>query len=154
MALGDFIIHQLAQDYLQKNYESLQPDGGAQGQADISRRSLVAMSKPRQNMYNLDFGFKPEDLTPPEPDPFAPIRYSCVFWADHLLNSNSSESRKELADNGAVFSFLEEHSLHWIEILSLLVLERSGWQFQSRVDRLARVVSVSRRLLVLVLVLV
>jgi hypothetical protein len=78
------------------------------------------MSRLKQNMYNLDFDFKPEDMTPPQPDPLAPIRYFCVFWAGHLLNGNSLESKKEMADDGAVFSFLEKHFLHWIESLSLL----------------------------------
>lgn len=38
----------------------------------------------RRNMYNLDFAFKPKDMTPPYPDLLTPVRCSCVFWADHL----------------------------------------------------------------------
>ncbi|KAL2133700.1 hypothetical protein VTI74DRAFT_1876 [Chaetomium olivicolor] len=117
-----YLIHQSAKDYLEENFTSrLQLAGVAQGHTDISRRSIDAMSSMlKQNMYNLDFGFKPENISPPDPDPLASIRYSCVFWADHLLNSESSERRRELTDDGAVFKFLKERFLRWLESLSLL----------------------------------
>ena len=118
------LIHQSAKDYLEENYTSrLQPAGVAQGHADISRRSIDAMSSTlKQNIYDLTFGFKPKDMRPPDPDPLTPIRYSCVFWADHLcfLNSKSPECQRELTDEAAVFKFLKEHLLHWLESLSLL----------------------------------
>ncbi|KAK4206474.1 hypothetical protein QBC37DRAFT_381060 [Rhypophila decipiens] len=119
-----YLIHQSAKDYLDENYTSrLQPVGVAQGHAEISRRSINAMSSLlRQNMYNLDFGFKPKDVALPNPDPLAALRYSCVFWADHLciLNGDNPECKRELSDDGAVFDFLKQHFLHWLESLSLL----------------------------------
>jgi hypothetical protein len=117
-----YLIHQSAKDYLDENYTSrLQPTGVAQGHADISRRSIDAMfSMLKQNMYNLDFGFKAKNTSPPDPDPLTPIRYSCVFWADHLLNGENRERKKALADDGAVFGFLNERFLRWLESLSLL----------------------------------
>jgi hypothetical protein len=117
-----FLIHQSAKDYLDENYTSrLQLAGVAQGHADISRRSIAAMSLIlKQNIYDLDFGFKPKDISPPQPDPLAPIRYSCVFWADHLLNDDRPEGKRELSDDGTVFKFLKERFLHWLESLSLL----------------------------------
>ncbi|RYO78031.1 hypothetical protein DL764_010155 [Monosporascus ibericus] len=118
------LIHQSAKDYLDENYTSkLQPAGVSQGHTDIGRRSIDAMSSVlKQNMYSLDFGFKPEDMTPPDPDPLAPIRYSCVFWADHLcfLNDEHPKSLKELTDDGKVFTFLKDRFLRWLESLSLL----------------------------------
>lgn len=85
-----YLIHQSAKDYLGDNYTTrLHPAGPAQGHADISMRSIDAMSSMlRQNMYNLDPGLKPKDMTPPSPDPLVPIRYSCVFWVDHLCSLN------------------------------------------------------------------
>jgi hypothetical protein len=75
----------------------------------------------KQNIYDLDFGFKPRDMKPPQPDPLTQIRYSCVFWADHLiLNSKSPECKRELTDDGPVFGFLRERFLRWLESLSLL----------------------------------
>ncbi|KAJ4305977.1 hypothetical protein N0V88_000767 [Collariella sp. IMI 366227] len=118
------LIHQSAKDYLEKNYESrLQPAGTAQGHAEIIRRSIDAMSSIlRQNLYNLDYGFQPENMTPFDPDPLAPIRYSCAFWADHLcsLNSDNSWFQGELTDDGKVIGFLKEYFLRWLESLSLL----------------------------------
>ena len=117
-----YFIHQSAKDYLQANYTSIQPAGVAQGHTDISRRSIDAMSTIlKRNIYNLDFGFKPKDMRPPQPDPLAPIRYSCVFWADHLsLNVDAPECKRALTDDGAVFKFLKERFLHWLESLSLM----------------------------------
>jgi hypothetical protein len=118
------LIHQSAKDYLSDNYTTrLQPAGVAQGHIDIGIRAIDTMSSMlRRNMYNLDFGFKPENMTPPDPDPLAPIRYSCVFWADHLCSLNSDNSRfpGELMDDGKAFGFLEEYFLRWLESLSLL----------------------------------
>ncbi len=76
----------------------------------------------RRNIYNLDFSFKLENITPPDPDPLAPIQYSCIFWADYLCSMNSDNSRflGELMDNRKVFGFLKECFLCWLESLSLL----------------------------------
>jgi hypothetical protein len=118
-----YLIHQSAKDYLDENYTSrLQPAGAAQGHTDIGKRSIDAMSLVlKQNMYNLDFGFKPKDMAPPNPDPLAPIRYSCVFWADHLcsLSGENPTLLRELMDS-KIFGFLKEYFLRWLESLSLL----------------------------------
>lgn len=91
--------------------------GVAQAHVDIGTRAIDAMSsvlKLKRNIYNLDYGFKPKDLTPPDPDPLAPIQYSCVFWADHLCSlSDNSRSLGELTDDGKVFAFLKECFLRW-----------------------------------------
>ncbi|KAK0760127.1 LOW QUALITY PROTEIN: hypothetical protein N5P37_007207 [Trichoderma harzianum] len=76
----------------------------------------------RQNMYNLDYGFKPDDMRPPQPDSLAPLQYSCVFWADHLTAAIGENFDHEgvLADDGEVLKFLREKFLHWLEGLSLV----------------------------------
>lgn len=115
------VVHQSVKDFLEKNYKTrLQSAGPAQGHADISRRSIDAMfSKLEKNVYNLDFGFKPKDITPPDPDPLAPVRYSCVFWVDHLC-FKSPEYKRELIDDGLVLGFLKSRFLRWLESLSLI----------------------------------
>ncbi|KJZ69045.1 hypothetical protein HIM_11571 [Hirsutella minnesotensis 3608] len=118
-----FLIHQSAKDYLDENFEDrLQQSGTAQGHADIGRRSIEAMSSVlKHNMYDLDYGFKREGMKAPEPDPLAPIGYSCVFWADHLFESGETSScKRQLSDDGAEFRFLKEPLLYWLESLSLL----------------------------------
>jgi NACHT domain len=136
------LIHQSAKDYL-KNCESrLQEAGIAEGHVNISRRSVKAMSLIlKQNIYTLQFGFKPRDMRPPDPDPLAPIRYSCVFWADHLcfLNGEDPKYRRELIDDGPVFGFLKERFLYWLESLSLLGRLSDGVQSIRKLLYIARV---------------
>jgi hypothetical protein len=119
-----YLIHQSAKDYFQENYESrLRPTGMSQGHEDLAMRSIQALSSDlRQNMYNLDYGFKPENISPPDPDPLASIRYSCVFWVDHLyaVNLVILKHKEALMDDGAVLKFLREKLLNWLESLSLL----------------------------------
>ena len=74
-------IHQSAKEYLTINASTLIfPVGHWNIHYDMFSRSLDALSKPlRRDMYNLqDPGMKNV------PDPLSPIRYSCVFWVDHL----------------------------------------------------------------------
>jgi hypothetical protein len=126
------LIHQSANDYLEKNYKSrLQQAGPAQGHSQIVRRSSAAMSsvlKPKKNMYNLDLGFTPENMASPDQDPLAPIRYSCISWADHLcsLDGDNFWCLGELTDDGKVFGFLKEYFLRWLESLSLIGQLSSG----------------------------
>ncbi|KAK4031569.1 hypothetical protein C8A01DRAFT_51395 [Parachaetomium inaequale] len=71
------LIHQSAKDYLDENYKfRLQLARPAQGYSEIVRRSTDTMSLIlRYNIYNLDLGFKPENITPSDLDPLAPIHH-------------------------------------------------------------------------------
>ena len=135
-----FVIHQSANDYLTT---WLQPAGVTQGHIDISRRSLDAMTSilEQKNPYNLDFGFRPKEMSPPQRDPLAPIRYSCVFWVDHLcsLNSDNSMFLGELTVDGKVFGFLKECFLRWLESLSLIRELSSGLLSIRKILRAAQV---------------
>lgn len=119
-----YLIHQSAKDYLYDNFNRrLQSSGTAQGHVDIGRRSIGAMTKVlKQNMYDLDYGFTPENLEPPQRDRLASIWYSCLFWADHFVagTSGNPEGKSALADDGEVIGFLREKLLHWLEYLSVL----------------------------------
>lgn len=118
-----YLIHQSAKDYLSNNFNRIQSSGIAQGHVDIGRRSIDAMVKVlKQNMYDLDNGFKPENMEPPQPDPLASIRYSCVFWADHFVAGagENPEGKRALADDGNVCEFLKKRLLYWLECLSIM----------------------------------
>ncbi|KAF5136431.1 Vegetative incompatibility protein HET-E-1 [Metarhizium anisopliae] len=145
-----YLIHQSAKDYLDVNFEDrLQPSGTAQGHADIGKRSIDAMTSVlKQNMYGLDYGFKPKNMRPPQPDPLASIRYSCVFWADHLVAGigESLECKRALADDGEVFVFLRERLLHWLECLSLLGKLPEGVQSIRKLLHIAQQSSLSLQL--------
>lgn len=139
-----YLIHQSAKDYLHDNFNrQLQSSGTAQGHVDIGRRSIGAMTKfLKQNMYDLDYGFTPKNLEPPQWDHVASIWYSCLFWADHFVAgaSENPEGKSALADDGEVIEFLREKLLQWLEYLS--VLERLSDGLYS-IRKLLRITQVS-----------
>lgn len=125
------LTHKSAKDYLEANYTSrLQRGGAAQGHADICRRSLSAMSQLRKNIYALPhLSSKSADITVPSPDPLEGLRYSCVYWVQHVCQVYSQldqsvgelqENVFDLHDNGQVHMFLKEQFHHWLEALSLM----------------------------------
>jgi len=118
-----YFIHQSAKDYLTTDASAvISPAGHERIHYDMSSRSLDALSKTlRRNIYNIqDPGSMMKNV--PDPDPLASIRYSCVFWVDHLCEADdtSPDWKKNLSDDGAIFAFLKEHFLHWLESLSLI----------------------------------
>lgn len=114
-------IHKSATDYLVANSSKLWEGGFPQGHADMSLRSIKAMSTVLiKNIYSLsDHGPRSRDAEPPDPDPLAPIRYSCVYWVDHLCQVESNLD-EYLNDGGVVDNFHTTDFLHWLEALSLL----------------------------------
>ncbi|KAJ4020344.1 hypothetical protein NW761_014796 [Fusarium oxysporum] len=140
-----YIVHQSAKDYLSGKRASIlssnhpgvdrtkfltSPEaatfvlsGRAQDHRNIFLRSMEAMSKTlKRNIYGLRYpGFSIDNLDIPSPDPLAAVRYSCVFWVDHLCEATKmdSQSQGDLRDSGPVHRFLEEYLLYWIEASSL-----------------------------------
>jgi hypothetical protein len=120
-----YFIHQSAKDYLTVNASGIIfPAGHGRIHYDMFSWSLDALSKTlRRDMYNLrDPGTMVVNVPDPDPDPLGLIRYSCVFWVDHLCQADDQrlDHTKELSDDGAIFAFLREHFLHWLESLSLI----------------------------------
>jgi hypothetical protein len=113
-----YFIHQSAKDYLSgKASSTIFPSGTTAVHHAILLRLLQGMSKTlRRNIYEMQHpGLPVGEIKAPNPDPLADMRYSCVFWVDHLC-----AAKEEPTDDGAVFSFLKDHFLHWLESLSLL----------------------------------
>ncbi|KAN0069077.1 hypothetical protein V8E54_012706 [Elaphomyces granulatus] len=118
-----YFIHQSAKDYLNINASAIIfPAGRERIHYDMFSWSLDALSKTlRRDIYNLqDLGGMMKGV--PDLDPLASIRYSCVFWVDHLCKADdtSLDWKEKLSDGGAVFAFVKEHLLHWLESLSLI----------------------------------
>ncbi|KAH0551690.1 hypothetical protein GP486_007093 [Trichoglossum hirsutum] len=119
-----YFVHQSAKDFLlKKAYDKIFPSGIEEVHHAIFSRSLHVMSKTlRRDIYGLGApGFPIERVRQPEPDPLAAVRYSCIYWVDHLCDFNSSRNTKgDLQDHGAVDRFLRTKYIYWLEALSLL----------------------------------
>jgi hypothetical protein len=109
-----YIIHQSARDFLSEEAKhGLAPCGIGNVHQAIFSRSLQVMSTTlRRDMYSLcTLGYPAEQIKPPDPDPLAASRYSCIYWIDHLCAwnpSSSAEDQVDLQDRGAVGSFLRK----------------------------------------------
>jgi len=120
-----YLVHQSAKDFLlAQAAEEVFPSGREVVHHAIVARSLEIMSRTLQrDMYSLKVpGYPVDDIKQPDSDPLATSRYSCIYWVDHLCNSDpvSSASRAEdLQDGGVVDTFLKEKYLYWLEALSL-----------------------------------
>lgn len=131
-----YFIHQSAKDFLLgkalgKTFKASQdafnwvfPSGTEDVNYTIFSRSLNAMSTVLQrDMYRLrEPAFPIENVQVPVPDPLVTVRYSCVYWVDHLRSSISGTRTTQecLQDGGVVHTFLEKKYLYWLEALSLL----------------------------------
>jgi hypothetical protein len=116
-------VHQSAKDFLLKQArEEIFPSGIENVQRTIFSRSLRVMRETlRRDIYNLGApGFSIDKFRPPDPDPLAAVRYSCVYWIDHLCDCDPKKNaNKDLQDGGSIDTFLRENYLHWLEALSL-----------------------------------
>jgi hypothetical protein len=119
---GDYIyfIHQSAKDYLDSEDLSkvIFPTGRGAFQYDISSRSIQAMSQRlKQDIYELRLpGASINSVQVPNPNPLAPLGYSCVYWASHF----DKAYQNDLTDGGKIHQFLQTNLLYWLEALSLL----------------------------------
>ncbi|WPJ61285.1 hypothetical protein SMAC4_13430 [Sordaria macrospora] len=139
-----YFVHQSAKDFLLgsasdkagnqaslKTFKWIFPSGKEDVSYTIFSRSLEAMSTVlRRDIYDLSApGFQSDKVQVPDPDPLATVRYSCVYWVDHLydLVSTMNTYRNDiLQHNGVVYTFLKMKYLYWLEALSLLQSMSTG----------------------------
>ncbi|KAI1459895.1 hypothetical protein F4805DRAFT_35254 [Annulohypoxylon moriforme] len=114
-------IHQSAKDFLlEKASNRIFPSGEEEVHYRISWRSIVALEKAlKTDIYRLGYpAFPIEDVKPPEPDPLIALRYSCLYWIDHLWDCFSRSGTRYtdiLQDGGPIDSFLRKKYLQWRE---------------------------------------
>jgi NACHT domain/Heterokaryon incompatibility protein (HET) len=141
-----YFVHQSAKDYLLINaFNEVFPFGMGEAHYIIFSRSLHVMSKTlRRDIYNLHaLGYPIERVKPPDPDPLAALRYSCVYWVDHLYGrySNSYVNHKDdLQDEGMVDVFLRKKYLYWLEALSLCKSMSKGVLLMAKLEALIQVI--------------
>lgn len=122
-----YFVHQSAKDFLLAENMSQDQELLGSGIDEIHKiifsRSLQVMSIGlRRDSYSLrDPGITLNQVKQPNPNPLAAIRYSCLYWVDHLLECQTRiDTIRDLEDNGLVYHFLRQYFLYWLEALSLL----------------------------------
>jgi hypothetical protein len=118
-------VHQSAKEYLLKEAATeIFPPTREHIQHHIFSRSIQVMDKTlQQDVFKLDRpAILVDEIKPPDPDPLAAIRYSCVYWVEHLrlIPDQVLDCEDELSDNGAIFAFFKRHFLHWLEVIGLI----------------------------------
>jgi hypothetical protein len=118
-----FFVHQSAKDFLSlKAAGTIFPNGIGRVHNEAFRNSITVMSKTlKRDIYDLRHpGITVDQVEQPNPDPLIYIRYSCIYWFDHLRDGDPEQNREYLQPNGYVYTFLEIHLLHWLEVMSLM----------------------------------
>jgi hypothetical protein len=120
-----YFVHQSAKDFLFANASNkVFPSGREEAHYEIFSRSLQSMSKTLQrDMHSLGASeHHAGRVHQPHKDPLAASRYSCIYWVDHLCDSNVTSPlsyNNVLHDGGIVDKFLQKKFLYWLEALSL-----------------------------------
>ncbi|KAF2460807.1 hypothetical protein BDY21DRAFT_383665 [Lineolata rhizophorae] len=119
-----YFVHQSAKDFLStKASHDIFPSGIEDAHYVILSRSLQAMSTLHRDMYSLGkLGYPADQIIQPNSNPLAALRYSCIYWIDHLCDwslSASADFSVALQDGGAVHEFVRKKYLYWLEALSL-----------------------------------
>ncbi|KAJ8063270.1 hypothetical protein OCU04_008501 [Sclerotinia nivalis] len=118
-----FFVHQSAKDFLsQKAVKTIFPDGIGKVHNKALLNSITVMSNTlKRNIYGLGYpGFPIDKVKQPDPDALASIRYSCIYWINHLRDGDLEQNREHIQDNGNIYEFLKNHLLHWLEVMSLM----------------------------------
>ncbi|KAL3587726.1 hypothetical protein FPOAC2_13625 [Fusarium poae] len=137
-----YFVHQSAKDFLLKNAsKQILPSGIAHQHYALFSRSLGVLSETlRRNIYSLNTpGFSIDQVSPTNPDPLSPIRYSCVYWVDHLHDSDVAEVNDILRDNGNVHVFIQKKYLYWLECLGLLRSMSEGTKAVHKLEALVKI---------------
>ncbi|PQE07169.1 hypothetical protein CJF31_00004831 [Rutstroemia sp. NJR-2017a BVV2] len=142
-----FFVHQSAKDFLtNKAFDIVFPSGMADIHYAMFSRSLKALRTVlRCDVYSLRVpGISIDDVKQPHPDPLAAIRYSCLYWVDHLLDcQNREDTIKDLKDGGSLNVFLRQYFLYWLEALSLMKCVTDGIVMIKKLENLQSIESPS-----------
>ncbi|KAJ4141740.1 hypothetical protein NW768_000957 [Fusarium equiseti] len=139
---GIFLVHQSAREFLvNKNPSKIFPKGLEFQHHSVFLKSLEALSTLlKRDIYQLgNPGLSSAQISTPDPDLLAPIRYSCVYWVDHLKSSKLQYETgdHELGDDGLVHRFFRTKYLNWLEALSILCRLSEGILAVHKLEALA-----------------
>ncbi|KAH7063877.1 NACHT domain-containing protein [Paraphoma chrysanthemicola] len=140
-----YFVHQSAKDFLfAMGFDKTFPGGTEDIHRAIFSKSLATLSSTlHRDMYSLNEpGCPIENAKPADPDPLAASRYSCVYWIDHLCDSNPASwanSSSGLQVASVINSFLRKKYLYWLEGLSLCKSVEKGVVTMAKLRRLVEV---------------
>jgi len=81
----------------------------------------------QRDIYNLKApGFPIDKVQTPSSDPLATVRYSYVFWVNHLYDSIFDKDALQYNTLNTIQTFLKQKYLYWLEALSLLQAMSEG----------------------------
>lgn len=114
-----YFVHESAREFLLK--EGKFPLKAEDVHYTLFSRSLQVMSTTLKcDIYNLRTPeISSDQIKQPDPDPLAAVRYSCLYWVDHLSNCDLN-TVLDLKDGFSVYNFFHKSYLHWLEALSLM----------------------------------
>ena len=126
-----YFIHQSAKDYLAGEHEfdtrpesidrNAFPRGAAEAHCTIFSKSMEGMTLLKKDIYDLQNpSIFSKTAKTPNDDPLESLRYSCVYFIDHLLAAGEYFEKNRSYMEQKVHKFFEKHFLHWLEALSLM----------------------------------
>jgi hypothetical protein len=139
-----YLVHQSAKDYLRDTPRKAVLPPRYETHSHMFFRSVQLMHDTlRRDMYGLKHpGFSIEEVVTPLNDPLAAVKYSCVFWVDHLHDSLVDEEvtrEQEPKVEQVVYRFLQQKYLYWLEALSLCKSIPAGAASLRKLETLSRV---------------
>lgn len=140
-----YFVHQSAKDFLVREaVKIIAPSGLEATHYKIFSSSIQVLSSSLgRDMYNLGApGYPIEQVTPPSPDPLEKLRYSAVYWVDHLkgcVSLTTTKHMSDLQDGGVVDMFLRTKYIYWLETLSLCKSMPKGVASMAQLEAIIRV---------------
>ncbi|PNP74106.1 hypothetical protein FNYG_12550 [Fusarium nygamai] len=137
-----YFLHQSAKDFLvNKVSDQISPSGLTYQHELIFKRSLQALSETlRRDICQLGHpGVDIDEIFEDDLEPLDAIRYSCVYWVDHLLESEPTRLKNKLKNDGAIHLFIQKKYLYWLESLGLLGSIVEGVKSMHKLEDLATV---------------
>ncbi|KAJ5777332.1 NACHT-domain-containing protein [Penicillium odoratum] len=139
-------VHQSAKDFLVKSCrEQIYSSGIFTTHRQMFSRSMQALATTlRRDICGLkEPGILAKDVEHSQCDLLDVVKYSCLYWTDHLIASGPGEEE----DLGLIDMFLQRDYLHWLEALSLLGCMSTGVSSMMRLEKFLMARNVSDSLM-------
>jgi len=146
-----YFVHQSAKDFLcnpslNVDFPKIFPRMIKRVHHILFSTSLQLLSRIlRRDIYHISHpGVFIDSTTSPSLDRMSPAQYSCLYWVDHLVDAQPSSTHTDMADpqdGDAIYDFLCEKYLNWLEALSLARAMPKGVLAMEKLNSLLQVCS-------------